>query len=295
MNKHNEYLKLVETYLEDLEVIQRSKILSEVYHEILNKDAIELPAALQFANLKRSQHGLIAYSPKKKFSFWSFFLKFSILTLIIIVTTISLLVWKFTPILSVDEANNRIIFLGGLIDIDGKAGKLKVFNDYHFSDDSFSNDFQASIDLGDDKDEIIVNFKSGSFNLKNSKDGNFSLDCKLANPPNADIISQRDELVHIDFSKIEGLNCALEIPTDKKITIEGKQASLNIPAPEYNLYIELENGKIYLSPEEEIDYIFNFNIENKKSDNFIGDFKSSNSPDAYEIRINLQDGAVIRK
>ena len=81
----------------------------------------------------------------------------------------------------------------------------------------------------------------------------------------------------------------------KKITIEGKQASIKVPSPEYNLYIELENGKVYLTPEQEIDYTYNLSIENKSPNNYIGDFKSSEADVSFEIRINLQSGAIIRK
>ena len=295
MNNHNEYLIRVESYLTDLEVTQRSKILIEANQEISQMELVELLPPLEFANEKRAEHGFIVYRAKKKVSLLSLFFKFSLIMLLIVVSSIGVLIWNFTPILKVDEENNRIVLLGGLIDIDGKAGKMKVFDDYHFSDDSFTNDFQASIALDNEKEEVILNFNSGSFHLKNSSDENFSLDCKLANPPTQDIISQKDDLVQIDFTKIDGLNCALSIPHDKKITIEGKQASIKVPSPEYNLYIELENGKVYLTPEQEIDYTYNLSIENKSPNNYIGDFKSSEADVSFEIRINLQSGAIIRK
>lgn len=294
MNTHNEYLQEVESYLVDLEVIQRSKILTDSYQELLGKDLTDLKPALEYANEKRMQNGFIEYKPKKKVSIVGLFFKFSAVMFLLFLGFLSFLVWKFTPIIQVDEESNRVVILGGLIDIDGKAGKLKVGDEYHFSHESFTNDFQASVSLNESQDEVLVNFTSGSFNLKTSEDENFVLDCKLASPPGPDLIAQEDELVKIDFSKIEGLNCALAVPIDKRLTIEGKHGSIMVPAPEYNLYVELENGKVYISPGDEVDYKFSLNIANEDN-GFIGDFESSDNDTAYEIRINLDDGAIIKK
>lgn len=295
MNNHNEYLKQIESYLEDLEVIQKSKILSEIHQEITNKELLDLEDPLIFANKKRAENGFVPYLVKKKFSLSSFLMKSIAIMFLSFLAFISFLIWKFTPIIKVDEEANRVIILGGLIDIDGKSGKFKIVDDYHFSHEGFSNDFQANINLDEDKDEIIVKFDSGSFNLETAKSDQLTVDCKLANPPTNDIISQEEEVLNINFDKIEGLNCALQIPVDKKITIEGNYASLTVPSPEYNLYVELKNGKVYFTPEQEIDYNFTLNIENDSPNNFIGDFESSEGEEAFEIRINLEDGAIIRK
>ena len=295
MNTHDEYLKKIEPLLSDLSVYDRSKLLCEIHKEIERLELTDLKPALAFANEKRSEYGYIPFKPVKKMSFLSFFLKFSAMMTLLFLGSISLLVWKFTPIFKVDEETNRVIILGGLIDINAKAGKLKVLDNYHYSDDSFTNDFQASINLNQDKDEVIVNFQSGRFDLKNATDDNFTLDCKLATPPTDEIISEQDDLVVIDFKKTPGLNCTLAVPVDKKITIEGLDASIRVPSPEYNLYVELDSGKVYLTPEEEIDYNFNLNIDETGPENYIGDFQSNDTDEAFEIRINLKRGAIIRK
>lgn len=296
MKTHNEYLKQMEVYLDDLEIIQKSRILNEAYQELNGKDVSELPPILDYTNQKRSEHGLIPYQKKKKFSLIGYIFKFSAVMMLILFSFIGFLIWKFTPIIKIDEEANRVIILGGLIDIDGKSGKLKVFDDYHFSHEGFSNDFQASINLDEKQDEIIINFNSGSFNLTTSNSDQFSVDCKLATQPLPQTISQSDDTLTLDFSKIEGLNCSLEVPTDKKVTIEGNYASITAISPEYNLYIEVKNGKVYLTPEEEIDYNYSLNIENADNvNNYIGEFQSSGNEESFEIRINLKDGAIIRK
>lgn len=294
MSMHNNYLQIIESYLSDLDVTDRSKILTEILYEVQKQDASMLRPALDYVNEKRSQYGLAVYRPRKRFPILASLFKFSALMFIIFLGFLSFLIWKFTPVIKIDEESHRIVILGGLIDIDGKAGKLKLGDEYHYSHEGFSNDFQASINLNESQDEVLINFVSGSFNLKTSEDENFVLDCKLASPPSTEIISQENELIKINFNKIDGLNCSLHIPVDKRLTIEGSNASIVVPTPEYNLYVELENGKVYLSPEEEIDYNYGLHIENTDN-SFIGDFESSNDENAYEIRIHLHSGAIIKK
>ena len=194
-----------------------------------------------------------------------------------------------------DEKENRVIILGGLIDIDGQSGKFKFFDQYHFSHENFSNDFQANINLDEEKDEVLIGFKTGTFNLKTSNSEQLKIDCKLASPPENNTIQTGRDHIRIDFSKISGLACNLDIPVDKKITIEGDVATIKAPAPEYNLYVELNNGKVFINPGKEIDYNFSLNISDDSSDSYIGNFESAGNINGYEIRVNLSQGAIIRK
>ena len=291
MQNHNEYLKQIEFFLTDLSVMERAKLLSEINGEILEKELSELQAPIDVANQKRAEHGFVSFVEKKKFSFAALFMKVSALMAILCIGFLSFIVWKFTPILKIDEEKNRVTILGGLIDIDGDAGKFKIFDEYHFSKDSFNNDLQANIALDQDKDEIIVKFNSGAFTLKNSEDGEFKLDCKLATPAHKDVIQQVEDHVKIDLSKISGATCEFGIPEDKKITLEGKQSHIKIITPIFNSYIDIDSGKVSITPEEEIDYLFNLEVKN----GYIGEFESSEAEGAYEIQVNINNGSIITK
>ncbi len=291
MQNHNEYLKQIEFYLSDLSVIERAKLLSEIHVEISEKELSELAPPLSYANSKRAENGFVPFLEKKKFSVLSVFFKFVSITIITMMLFLGFLVWKCTPIFKVDEENNRVTILGGLIDIDGKAGKFKIFDEYHFSKDNYNNDLQASIALDQDKDEINISFDSGSFNLVNSEDSNFKLVLKLADQAGKDIIGQVEDYIKIDLTKISGASCELGVPEDKKIILEGKQGSINIITPEFNSYIELDGGKVAITPEQEIDYNYNLEVTN----GFIGEFESSEADSAYEIRVNINTGSIISK
>ena len=291
MQNHNEYLKRVEEYLVDLSIVDKSKILLEVNNEVQEKELKELEEPQILANKKRENYGFIPFKIKKPFSLFALFLKLTALMTVFFVIAIGGVVWKFYPFFKIDEEKNRVIILGGLIDIDGEAGKYKVLDEYHFSKDHFTNDLQATLALEDDMDEILVNFQSGSFTLANSKTNELKIDCKLASPAPQDMIMQSEEVVRINFNEIKGLSCQLNIPEDRKLSLDGKEGAITIKSPEFNNYIELENGKVLIYPESEIDYKYFLNVKN----GFVGEFNSVETESAYEIQVNLENGSIIAK
>ena len=291
MQNHNEYLKKVEEYLKDVSVMERAKILSEINEEIADLNVKELKDPLTYANDKRVANSLYPYTEKKPFSLMALFLKLTAFMVVFITLVIGFTIWKFSPFFKVDEENDRVIILGGLIDIDGKSGKMKVFDDFHYSRESMSNDLQVNMAIPPEKDEIIINFNSGAFELTTSKDGELKLDCKLASAPTDEVIGNDMDLIKLDFTKINGASCGIQIPVDKKVTLEGKEGSIHINNPEFNVYIALDNGKVAIKPESEIDYIYKLNVSN----GMVGQFETIESDTAYEIKVDIYNGSIIRK
>jgi hypothetical protein len=291
MNDHNEYLKLAETYLGDLAVMEKSKILSLIHSEIVELNSSELEDALMIVNKKRVELGHYPFKYKQKPSLFRFFLKITAIMTIFIFTLIGIAIWKFTPLFHVDEEKNRVIILGGLIDIDGQAGKLKVGDNYQFTEAKYENEFQGSFDLDENKDEVVVKFKSGAFRIETAKGSEVSINCKLETPPEQNMINQSDDMVEVDFTNMQGSSCTILVPQDKKITLEGNESNIEIFEPEFNLYLEIENGNLQFIPAPEIDYNFNVEVEN----GYKGDFLLSDNTDAYEVKVNIENGSAILK
>lgn len=291
MQNHDSYLQQIEDHLKDLPVLVRSKIILEVSEHIQTIGSEELQSALHMANLKRSEHGYTPYVEKKEFSFFKFFMKGTLIMSFVSVIFVSFLVWKFTPLFHVDEKTNRIVILGGLIDINGEAGKVKVFDQYQYSDSNFSDDFTANFTLNEEQDEVILEFQSGSFQLSTSAGSSFNLDCKLASPPDKKIISEKDDFIKIDLTQIQGSSCKLEVPEDKKITLEGEDAEIKLISPRFNSYTEITNGKVAITPAIETDYQFDLEVK----EGYLGEFESSDDPEAFEIRVQIDNGSIITK
>ncbi len=291
MQNHNEYLKKIDEYLSDLNVMDKVRLIEEMSEEIEQKDVKQLEPPLEYVNRKRISAGFYPYAPKKPFSLLAFFFKFIGFSVVFFSLIIGIAIYKFSPIFKVDEETNRVIILGGLIDINGDAGKVKILDQYHFDKSVMGNDLQATMALEPEKDEIIVNFISGSFQVETSRTGEFSLDCKLAVPAPQNIIQTETDYVRLNLKEIDGAACELKVPVDKKITFEGEGGNIQIVNPEFNIYIDMDDGRVAIQPENEMDYKYQISLAN----GMIGEFESVDSDQAYEININLDNGSVVRK
>lgn len=291
MRSHNEYLKITESYLSDLSVMERTEILNEINNEISQKDLPDLPPPLNLVNKKRAEMGIYAFKYQEKKSFLSLFFKFIVIMTTLFFIFIGVVVWKFTPVFKVDEERNRVIILGGLIDIDGRAGKFKIGDNYKFTDSKYENELKASIDMSKFKDEAIIKFNSGSFKLKTSDSNSLKIKCKLDSSPTQETISQSDEIIELDFTSFDGSSCELEVPVDRKITLEGKNSTVSINNPEFNLYIELDNGNVDIQPSPEVTY--NYLIDVKSGHK--SDFGLINKNSMFDINVSVNNGSVILK
>lgn len=296
--KLEQYLSELEDKLNDFPPSLRSKIVQENYQHILEskekfpeKSLIDilddLGPAEQVANHYRLDSGFKTFK-KKTHPFLKWFSIFFFGSTAFFVLMISLLVWKFTPIAKIDDENQRVILLGGLIDINGTSGKIKFFDQYQFVENKFSNQFDGAFELNQDVNEIIVNFDSGILNFNTSKTKKASWNCKLQIPPGKDIVSILPNALEINLESYGGGSCDIEVPVDATITVTGKDAQVNVEEPEFDVFVEFDNGAINFSPNPEVEYNYDIRLENGSAD----EFRSSDKPNAYEVKLYLENGTV---
>ena len=140
------YLAELDKYLTQIPLSDRADIIIEIKSHVLDAQSKNptqgidiilnsMGDAESVAKRYLQERGLQAMSPVKTSSMM--WLPASIKWLVIgflgfisiIVIVISLLIWRFTPLISVDEVNNRVSIGGGLIqihdtDIDNAAKKM---------------------------------------------------------------------------------------------------------------------------------------------------------------------------
>lgn len=296
------YLLRLEKALLALNPSDRAKIILEHHGLILeslekypDKTTQELLTDLgspeKLANHYLLDRGLKTYKPQRNpvwrffvYSTFSFFVTMGLLT--------SYIIWKFTPIYKFDQQNNRVIILGGLVDINQKTGQYKILNEYHFVENQYTNSFEGSLEVNrEDYDELVINFQSGMMNFETSKTRELSWNCKLENSPSDDFVTMGSDSLQMDFIKTGGSSCTIMIPTDLKIAIDGGNAQVFLNEPEFDTYLELDNGQVIINPNPELDYKYNLRAIN----GMIDKFDSSEAEKAYELRINLDNGSIIKK
>ena len=293
MKSKDQFLSEVDTYLTGVPAETKINIMSQVLTDIDDNPSILAEDTKTYANKTRSRHNYPPYKPVKKFSFMKLFLGMFAIFWMMIFLGLGLLYWKFTPIFKADEENQRVIILGGLIDIDGKSGKVKIFDQVQFAEsDNLKDSFQMNMALDSEIDEVDLSFKSGQFTLKNSASNELKFNCKLSGPFEQTMVDQKPELLKVNFAKLDGVTCELSIPEGKRILLEGVDSAINIDRAEFNAYIEVENGHVAIKPAPERDYLYNLEVEQ----GYIGDFTSvENNPNATEIQVRLQNGSIVTK
>ncbi|MAZ48867.1 MAG: hypothetical protein CME65_09905 [Halobacteriovoraceae bacterium] len=293
MKSKDQFLNEVDTYLTGLPAETKINLMSRALVDIDENPALLSEDSRTYADKVRSRHNYPPFKPEKKFSFFKLIFSLFAMFWVFVFLGLGLLYWKFTPIFKADEENQRVIILGGLIDIDGKSGKVKIFDQVQFADsDNLKDSFQMNMALGSEIDEVDLNFKSGQFTLKNSLNNELKFNCKLSGPFEQEMVEQRPELLKVNFAKLDGVTCELSIPEGKRILLEGVDSAINIDRPEFNTYIEVENGHVAILPAPERDYLFNLEVEQ----GYIGEFNSvKDNPEATEIQVRLQNGSIVTK
>ncbi len=292
MKTKQQFLADLEIYLNDLPSETKINMLSQVLNDIEQNPTILSENTLDYANKLRSRFHFTNFKKKKEFSVLGLIAKLFVAFWLVAIIAIGALAWKFSPIFKVDEETQRVIVLGGLIDIDGKSGKVKIFDQVQISDNNqFTDSFQMNMNMNSEVDELDLNFKTGKFTLKNSTNNEIKFDCKLSGPFDQKMIEQDSELIKVNFASLDGATCEISVPEGKRILLEGVTSQLNIEEPLFNIYIEIETAHVAITPAPEHDYLYNLELEQ----GYVGDFKSADTNSATEIQVRLQTGTIVTK
>ena len=296
-----QYLLELENRLKALGPSERSKIVYETYQHVLEskqkfpeKTIDEILSDLGPADLLANHHLLdkgqrTFRANKHPFLKWITGIFFGSIAFFCLI--IGLLIWKFTPVFKIDEKTQRVVILGGLIDVNGISGKIKVGDTYQFVQNKYTNQFNGSMDIPKEEfDELIVNFKSGTIDIRSSLNSTLSWDCQLELPPNKDFVNVGTDIVEIDLEKTGGSSCQIEVPPHLKLTVDGKEGQVTLTEPDNDSFVEIKNGNVALSPNPELDYKYDLKVDNGT----IGEFFNSENDSAIEIRVNITNGSILR-
>lgn len=294
------YLNTLDKSLSQIPISDRAEIIMEIKSHILDSQANSpdlsmtsildsLGEAETVANRYLLERGLkVSKPPKTPMVKW---LTIGFLgTLSILVAFLTLILWKFTPIISVDNENDHVVILGGLIDINGQSGKMRVGARSRKFDHSNLSTLDGSKEISKSTRKILFNFSNGSFQftwIPGQRELKWQCQSGGASSPP---ITQDSENLIVDFQKLAGAFCKIQLPGSIQSHIQGSNGHVELLNPRSELELKLNNGQIVVSPVPQLEYNYQIQLVHGHADHFV----SSNSSKAIKIAIHLSNGYVER-
>jgi hypothetical protein len=201
---------------------------------------------------------------------------------------VALLAWKFTPILAIDEKNDRITILGGFISIDGKAGKLKIGSNEVRTDDE-QHRFEGSRTLAPGG-EVRLMFAMGMISVANAPGNELVWKCMLGIPVRDPMLTAREGNLELDLRRSTGCRCELGVPSGARLSIVGADGKVTVEHPSFNLDLALDNGKVEISPDPTRKYRFDTHVRS----GMVDAFPSSTDASALQMKVSMNNGKLSR-
>jgi hypothetical protein len=298
-SKLESYLSTLDKSLGPIQVSERAEIVTEIKSHVLeaqqrdpSQSLDSVLAALgepeQVASRYLLERGLKPVKPAKR-SIIKWLVIGFLGTFALILTFIVVLIFKFSPLIQVDDSKEHVSLLGGLIEVNGKNGDVRI-GQSKFSDHGESHFRGSKIVKPEEVSEIFIPFTNAKFTLENSDDQSFQWDCKAEGPVTepADSPTPENKVLKIDLQNTLAAKCNFKIPAKMAVKITGNNLKMNVQRPHYHLDLDAQNGKVELSPDTEKKYHFNIKVKNGKLDTF----DSTNEVGALQISISLMNGVV---
>ncbi len=299
MNKNTQlegYLVRLERSLGPIPISDKAEIITEIKSHVL--DALEsgdtslsdilssLGEPEQVANRYLLERGLEPIkAPKHPIVKW---LVIGFLgTFAMSIFTLFILIWKFSPLVKVDEESGRVQILGGLIDINEKDGKVKIGNS------NVNGNFKISLsEISGNKNldennisKVHVKSSNADFVINASTSREFKYNCDLSGESD---IRNENHTLFLDFSKGSNADCEIYLPKNIDFGLESLNGEISLIKLENNIDVSLLNGEVVFKEKDGVEYNFDLKLTNGDTRKFNNSSKES----AYKIKMNIQNGSI---
>lgn len=296
------YLADLEKALSGISTGERAEIITEIKSHIdeakerePERDLSSLLASLgdpkQVANRYLMERGISPSKPPSRAPLVTKWLVIGFLgTIALSLGFSALILWKFSPIVEVNEDESHVRILGGLIDIhDDDDGGLVSISGVGVSSSHSRRAVEGSRKL--EGKALDVQFGNGKFTFSTSADGLAHWKCAVkAGDEKIDVVP-KDGKSSFDLTWASGAKCQFEVPAKTKLTIEGGNGRVAFEKPRFDVELSLLNGKVSIAPRAGEKYRYHTEVTNGVADNFA----STEGPGAFDIKVNVANGRISRQ
>jgi hypothetical protein len=278
--KLEQYLTQLDKSLGPIAVSDRADIVTEIRSHVLEAQDREPEKSIDsilsslgepetVANRYLMERGLKPVKPSKtpmvKWLTIGFLGTLGIIALFIIV-----LIYKFTPLVHVDNKKGEVQFLGGTIDISDS--------------DSLSKKISGSEEIDTHKiNKLKITFANGKFVLSQSSGNILKWDCKATSHEGAPTINNGIAIFNLNNAK-----CEIAYPRELALYIQGGNAKIVMNELTSSIYAKLGNGKVSFLANKGAHYKYDLKVNQGQIDSF----ESSNSDDAIPVQIEIENGSI---
>jgi hypothetical protein len=203
---------------------------------------------------------------------------------------IGVMLFHFAPLLKVDGDKEHVSILGGVIDVDGKNGRVRIGGNIIEDGDqkTFSGNADTTLSTN-----AVIQFSKGSFEISNTDESKLSWECHTSgdhelNTPTP-VLDKKN--LTIDFGKLKNLNCDFSVPKNLHVDVRGENGSIRVEEPHFNLVTRLTHGKVILQPDSDESYHYALSVKEGKMDQF----KSAEKAPSYTIDITVDKGSIVNQ
>ncbi len=202
--------------------------------------------------------------------------------------------WKFTPIVKIDEKAGRVTLLGGAIDINAEEGSI-VAGGKLISDGLVQREVSGSKKLDPKAHQsLLVEFGNGKAELRTASDSTVRWECKVGGPgseqPSGSFFSAQGREAKLDFSKVSA-KCRLDLPKAIRAEVIGANGKFELHEIESPISVQLGNGSVGIKPNSGLQYKYDLQVTNGR----IAQFESSMASNAIPIQVKLVNGKISRE
>jgi hypothetical protein len=291
------YLSRLDKALAKISIGDRADIITEIKSHVLSaqerdpsRDLNQILEALgepeSVANRYLLERGLQPGKPSKTpiVKWLSIGLLGSVAAFVILVI---FLVSFFSPLIDVNEKENSVKILGGLIHVDGAKSSVDLAG-------TAIRQYEGSLTFGAATKSLDVDFSNGEINIYASQNNEFKWNCKVvggageAIEAGKDGPTQENDRAFFDFSEANSAKCDLWLPANLALNIDGANGQLSINEPRAKVHLQLDNGDVRIQPVKNLEYAYDFRLVNGS----VEPYKSSASPNAIQISAELTNGKI---
>jgi hypothetical protein len=199
---------------------------------------------------------------------------------------IALVLHAVGPAVKISDKDERVTLFGGLIDIDGKKGTVKI-GDSFIDGGGPRENFHGHAELSKGE-SVAVLFGNGRISAGTASDKDLSWDCTgRFSDGAAPGIADKEGKKILDLSEVSGLRCTVNFPKGADARLEGKNGRLEVDKPHFDLDASLSNGRVSVLPDEAVKYAFDFHVSNGKSES-----RPSDANPEFHLHVQVGNGKI---